>query len=376
MSLDTMLALLALAGSAAPVPHDPGLSSLRVTCEGSRLAVHAAFANADFCSATAFDRNNDGALDAVELASAHPALAELVRTQFVLLSAGGVAAPELLGAELAENQDIELSLAFARSGGDAELQVPFLRLLSRGHRCYAALLDDGAVIRDALLSPRALAFARPAAAPAATGFAQSGAFRVLGIDHILIGFDHLAFLLALLVGCRSWRRIVATITAFTVAHSLTLLGAATGLVRLPSLLVEATIAGSIVAVAVANLLQRPGHETPLAVGVRLRSRARLRLRGRARGPRRRRRAVGGSRAAVRLQLRRRDRATGVRARGRAVAASRCAPPERCPRRTRGVPRGRHLGLLVALRTTARLTPARSTGDEGRSPCRSPCPTSQ
>ena len=91
---------------------------------------------------------------------------------------------------------------------------------------------------------------------------------MLGIDHILIGFDHLAFLLALLVGCRSWRRIVATITAFTIAHSLTLLGAATGLVRLPSLLVEATIAGSIVAVAAANLLQRgrAAHRWPWAFG--------------------------------------------------------------------------------------------------------------
>ena len=266
--IGTILAAFVLASSAAPVPHDPGLSSLRVTCDGSRLAVHAAFANADFCSATVFDRNNDGALDAVELASARPALAELVRTQFVLLSADGVAAPELLGAELAENQDIELSLAFARFGGDAELQVPFLRLLSRGHRCYAAFFDGDAVVGDALLSPRAFTFALPASASVATGFAQSGAFLVLGIEHILIGFDHLAFLLALLVGCLSWRRIVATITAFTVAHSLTLLGAATGLVRLPSLLVEATIAGSIVAVAVANLLQRRGaaHRWPWAFG--------------------------------------------------------------------------------------------------------------
>jgi hydrogenase/urease accessory protein HupE len=271
--LATLLAALVLGGSAAAVPHDPGLSSLQVTRDGSRFHVHVAFANADFRGATAFDRNRDGTLDELELTNARPALAELVRTQFLLLAPSGVGTPaelraELLAAELAENNDIELSLAFARPDADAVLQVPFLRLLAHGHRCYAACLDDaGAVTGDALLSPRGFTFAIPAA-PVATGFAQSGAFLALGIEHILIGFDHLAFLLALLVGCLSWRRIVATITAFTVAHSLTLLGAATGLVTLPSLLVEASIAASIVAVAVANLLQRGGaaHRWPWAFG--------------------------------------------------------------------------------------------------------------
>src|SRR5262245_8119571 len=265
--IGTLLAALVLAGSAAPVPHDPGLSSLQVTCRGNRVCVHVAFANADFRGATAFDRNADGTLDALELANARPALAELVRTEFLLLAPSGVPA-ELQAVELAENKDIELSLAFARPEADAVLQVPFLRLFAHGHRCYAALLDDaGAVAGDALLNPRAFTFAITAA-PVATGFAQAGAFLALGIEHILIGYDHLAFLLALLVGCLSWRRIVATITAFTVAHSLTLLGAATGLVRLPSLLVEASIAASIVAVAVANLLQRGGaaHRWPWAFG--------------------------------------------------------------------------------------------------------------
>jgi hydrogenase/urease accessory protein HupE len=269
MSPISVLAALVLAGSAAPVPHDPGLSSLQVTCRGNRLAVHVAFANADFRGATALDRNGDGTIDALELASARPELAELVRTEFVLLAPSGAGAPELFAAELAENKDIELSLAFARPEGDAVLQVPFLQLFAHGHRCYAAFRDDaGAVIGDALLNPRAFTFAIPVAAPVASGFAQSGAFLVLGIEHILIGYDHLAFLLALLVGCLSWRRIVATITAFTVAHSLTLLGAATGLVRLPSLLVESGIAASIVAVAVANLLQRSGtaHRWPWAFG--------------------------------------------------------------------------------------------------------------
>lgn len=266
------LALTAAADPApAPAPHDPGLSSLRVWRDERLLTVHAAFANADFRGATAIDRDGNGAIDPEELAAARPALERLAAAEFALHGAGGASAPTLVGAAIADNADVELTLAFPLPTAPAALHVTFLRLLSRGHRCYAALLVDGdAIAADALLSPAALEFPLPLATAGAapSGFAQAGAFFVLGIEHILIGFDHLAFLLALLVGGLSWRRIVATITAFTAAHSITLIGTALGVMQLPSLLVEATIAGSIVFVASANLLQRStnAHRWPLAFG--------------------------------------------------------------------------------------------------------------
>jgi hypothetical protein len=73
----------------------------------------------------------------------------------------------------------------------------------------------------------------------------------LGVEHILGGLDHVAFVLGLLlvVGTRSVRRLVATITAFTVAHSITLVLAATGTFVLAAAPVEATIAASVVLVA-------------------------------------------------------------------------------------------------------------------------------
>lgn len=70
----------------------------------------------------------------------------------------------------------------------------------------------------------------------------------LGIEHILTGFDHLLFVVALALLVRRRRMLVASITAFTVAHSLTLACAVLGLLRLPSSPVEATIALSIVLV--------------------------------------------------------------------------------------------------------------------------------
>lgn len=80
----------------------------------------------------------------------------------------------------------------------------------------------------------------------------------LGIEHILLGFDHLLFVLALLFLVDGWRRLVGTITAFTVAHSLTLAAATFGWVQVPQAPVEAVIALSIMFVAVAVLHRRQG----------------------------------------------------------------------------------------------------------------------
>lgn len=75
------------------------------------------------------------------------------------------------------------------------------------------------------------------------------AYTVLGVEHILTGFDHLLFVLALLFLVGFNRRLLFTITAFTLAHSLTLASSALGLLTLRSPPVEATIALSIVLVA-------------------------------------------------------------------------------------------------------------------------------
>jgi hydrogenase/urease accessory protein HupE len=71
-----------------------------------------------------------------------------------------------------------------------------------------------------------------------------------GVEHILLGFDHLLFVLALVLIVRSRRVLVATITAFTVAHSITLAAAALGIVHVPGPPVEAAIALSILLLAV------------------------------------------------------------------------------------------------------------------------------
>lgn len=85
-------------------------------------------------------------------------------------------------------------------------------------------------------------------------------YSVLGVEHILTGIDHLLFVLALLIITHGGWRLVKTVTAFTISHSLTLTAATLGWVHIPPPPVEAVIALSIVFVAAEIIRQRRGIE--------------------------------------------------------------------------------------------------------------------
>lgn len=83
--------------------------------------------------------------------------------------------------------------------------------------------------------------------------AQAGSFLALGVEHIFTGYDHILFLVGLLVIWRGAMNIVKIVTSFTVAHSITLILAALSVVTLPSRLVESVIALSIAYVGIENI---------------------------------------------------------------------------------------------------------------------------
>jgi HupE / UreJ protein len=90
-----------------------------------------------------------------------------------------------------------------------------------------------------------------------TWWRAASGFVGLGMQHILTGFDHLLFLLALIIPLRGWRQLLAIVTTFTVAHSFTLIGSAFNLAPggqwFPPF-VEMTIAASIVYMALENIM--------------------------------------------------------------------------------------------------------------------------
>jgi hydrogenase/urease accessory protein HupE len=89
-----------------------------------------------------------------------------------------------------------------------------------------------------------------------------GSYFALGVDHILKGIDHLLFVLMLLLLIRDWRTLLGAVTAFTVAHSLSLAAASLGWIVVPAPPVEAIVALSIAFLA-AELLHPPGEEKRL-----------------------------------------------------------------------------------------------------------------
>ena len=129
--------------------------------------------------------------------------------------------------------------------------------LARGHRELLSVRGaDGALVTERMLDAgeSQVDVDVAAAAPASH---VAGRFLALGVRHILGGYDHLLFLGALLLGVTRLSSVVRTVTAFTVAHSITLALAVLGLVRVPGAIVEPLIAASIVFVGVENLVRPP-----------------------------------------------------------------------------------------------------------------------
>ncbi|QKS48329.1 HupE/UreJ family protein (plasmid) [Paenibacillus cellulosilyticus] len=81
-------------------------------------------------------------------------------------------------------------------------------------------------------------------------------FFVLGINHILSGYDHLLFLFSLLIARQKFKQYAAMITAFTIAHSITLTLTVLGVISVPSHIVEPLIALSICFVAIDNMIRK------------------------------------------------------------------------------------------------------------------------
>jgi hydrogenase/urease accessory protein HupE len=165
-----------------------------------------------------------------------------------------------------------VSLAFRCKAPEhrVEVELLFLGDLPSDARHLLQIRDGAGSVSESVSSSRRSA--RLIVRGAAAGGQRVGLARELldavriGVEHILTGWDHLLFLAALVLGTATVRGLVGTISAFTVAHSITLALAALGVVAPSVRWVEPTIAASIVCVAAENLLRyRPGRRWPVAL---------------------------------------------------------------------------------------------------------------
>jgi hydrogenase/urease accessory protein HupE len=142
-----------------------------------------------------------------------------------------------------------------RSGGLAGQAIAIDGLAATSTDMLVRIESLGGATQTERLSPTKTTFVVQAA-PGSWEVAKT--YLWLGVEHILFGFDHLLFVLVLVILVRDWQRVALTVTAFTVAHSITLAAATLGFVNVPDRPVEAAIALSIVLVAVEIVNARRG----------------------------------------------------------------------------------------------------------------------
>ena len=241
--------------------HDPGLSSLAIRAQTNNLEAAFTLAVRDAAQLVEFDPDHDAPVAQVEFARSQSQLEAAVAKQLLIAVDGKVLAVQSIQSNLDEKNNVEVHLNFGPVRlSRLEIQSNLVASLPRGHRQYLQVQNSaGDTVSEKLLSAAAdratVEFTASGANVPAREIGSSFAnFVILGVKHILTGYDHLLFLFGLLVVVRGLASSLSIITSFTIAHSITLAAATFNLAQIPSRIVEPLIAASIVFVGVENLL--------------------------------------------------------------------------------------------------------------------------
>ena len=248
-------ALLVLICLCAPARgHDPGMTVATIIVEQHETLIELSIKGSDLARIVGVDLlDSGGQVDAERLAGAAAAVrAHLLAT--AAIEAGAASCP-LEVVELVAVEDGVLAVLTAPCGSaDAGLSYrsSLLQETNPATIQHVVLLKGDDAIPAALTRERnRLEIEAPLPLSEV-----AGRYLASGAEHIFLGYDHVAFLLALLLWARRVWAVVKVVTAFTLSHSITLSLAALDLVSLPSGLVEPLIAASVVAVALENFFDR------------------------------------------------------------------------------------------------------------------------
>jgi hydrogenase/urease accessory protein HupE len=270
-----LLHAVLLGAPLAAAAHPDSRSSSRLAVDGARgriaLSLRCQARSLAEALRREVDLDGDGRLDARELETGRDALERYVGTHYAVFA--GACEPRAEAAPIAARLravtwiapesaasgepwvELELDLAAGAPLEGLAVRDRLFREENPFHRDEAQIVWDGSepVRRSLDVESGELWLFRPDSAR--RGGLLLDYLRE-GLVHILTGYDHLAFLAALLLSARGLRSVAGTITAFTVAHSVTLALAAFDLVRAPASLVEPAIALSIAWIAAQNLFAR------------------------------------------------------------------------------------------------------------------------
>jgi hypothetical protein len=241
--------------------HDPGLSTAQLSVTADALELLATLAPKDVETLLSLPLGSTAKQGEAEL---EPRLTALAAGLFELRSEGALVSLIDAKAMIRPENNIEFHLIYARPPpGNLRLRAIFLNDLPVNHRASVSVADEkgttvgrkmlqrGDAAVDIAMSAHAQAWA--SRSPVGRSF---WSFLALGIRHIPTGYDHLMFLLGLLIATTRWRSLLTVTIAFTVAHSITLAAATFHWVRFPAIVVDLSIAGSIIYVGVENLWKK------------------------------------------------------------------------------------------------------------------------
>jgi hydrogenase/urease accessory protein HupE len=239
--------------------HQPGLSTVFVDLGTNRITLQLILAWQELDEAAPLDNNRDRALSDAEFTSAKARLLKLGESALSLESDGRMLAltrPVEVQREDATGIRFDLTFDFP-STRVLTVNSEIIAELPRGHSQIVSIRStNGTTLGEAVLerdkpSVDVPLFALKEKKPASA----VRQFLMLGVEHIVTGWDHLAFLFGLLVIGGKLRDAVKIITSFTLAHSLTLALATLNVISIPSSIVEPLIAASIVYVGFENIVR-------------------------------------------------------------------------------------------------------------------------
>jgi hydrogenase/urease accessory protein HupE len=253
-----LVALLA-AGASSPraVAHQINLSNARIELAPGPVAtleITLKGSDVDRAAGTKVFDDRTGLVDPSRLAAAAAQITAYVMAHASVAGANGV--PCQAGPiALAPDQDgVTARLAWSCAGieGDLVYRSTVLIDIDRAAK-QVVLIGSGANTSQALLDATQTEV-RLTASPSL--FEVIRRYIAAGIEHIFLGYDHIAFLIAIVLWARRLWPVIKIVTAFTVAHSITLSLAALQIVVVPSAIIEPAIAASIVYVAIENFFSR------------------------------------------------------------------------------------------------------------------------
>lgn len=249
-----LLLILMILCSWSALAHEPGVSKGLYRPHGDQLDVVWMFSSRELAAmlpeldqGTASPNNGD--LDLLEVRAGQASIWAALDMPAAWQAVGCTAeAPSMARVEF-DGVEVRFSARCAPTV-PANLPLPFLAKLRVGHRHLAEIGDPP---RLQALSETNNTLQLNTEADGGTGVL---ALYTSGIEHILTGFDHMAFLLGLVLLPLTWRRMLLMITAFTVGHSISLALALAAGISLSAAIVEPLIALSVVYVALDNLISK------------------------------------------------------------------------------------------------------------------------